>query len=591
MNHKICYVLILFYCVTISELFSQSKHIKIIETSDVHGAIFPYDLIRDKPTTASLAQVLTYVNTHRADSSQLVILIDNGDILQGTPVVYYYNFEKSDSLHLLADVMNYIGYDIGTVGNHDIEAGHEVYDKFRAEINFPWIAANAINAKTGEPYFKPYHMIKKDGISIAVLGLITPSIPNWLPERLYSGIQFDDMIETADKWVPIIRSQEQPDILIGLFHSGVDYTYGGVDENTFKNENASRLVAEKVPGFDIVFVGHDHSGWNFVTQNNNGDEVLILGTTSGARNVAVADIILNYDTTDTPGIEKQIIGSLINMKDYIPDPDFMNYFYPQFEEVKQYVNRPIAEFTSTISSRDALFGPSAFVDLIHTIQSDLTGADISFTAPLSFNATIQEGTIYVRDLFELYSYENQLYTMQLTGEEIKNYLEFSYGQWMNQMKSPSDHLLRFKKDEAGEIQYSARTRTPELETRYYNFESAAGIDYVVDITKPVGDRIKIQSLSNGKPFLPDHTYTIAVNSYRANGGGGHMVYGAQIPVEELNDRVLTSSDKDLRYYLMKWFEKEKTVQPVQSDNWKVIPEDYWNAGKERDFHLLFPTKL
>lgn len=173
----------------ISNIYAQTVNIKIIETSDVHGAIYPYNFNSNKPSKNSLAQVYTYLEKERTNNNQSVFLVDNGDILQGDPSVYYYNFEKTDTIHLLADVMNYMKYDVGTVGNHDIETGHPVYDKFKNELNFPWLAANARNTETNEPYFQPYHIlyasITNDAdrkIKIAVLGLITPGIPNWLPK-------------------------------------------------------------------------------------------------------------------------------------------------------------------------------------------------------------------------------------------------------------------------------------------------------------------------------------------------------------------------------------------------------------------------
>ena len=567
--------------------FPQTITVKIIETSDVHGAIFPYDLKENKETNSSLARVTTYLKEQCADTNQIVFLLDNGDILQGDPVVYYYNFEKTDTIHLYADVMNYMKYDAGTVGNHDIETGHDVYDKFNTEINFPWLAANAINTTINESYFKPYTTIERGGVKIAVLGLITPAIPQWLPEKIWAGMRFDDMVETAQKWVKKIRETEQPDLMIGLFHAGVDYTYNDQNENTYKNENAAKLVAKKVDGLDVVFVGHDHAGWNTKTKSPSGKDVLILGTTAGARNIAVANYVLKYDKACMIYDKKEITGELVDMKNYAPDVEFMNRYKNNFEEAKNYVSRPVGEFSETISSRDAMFGPSKFVDLIHTIQLDLTDADVSFSAPLSFNAKIDKGTVYVKDMFDLYRYENLLYTMELTGQEIKDYLEFSYGNWFNQMKDENDHLLKFKLDESGNIKYSERTKSPELEERYYNFESAAGIDYVVDVTKPIGEKITIKNFSNGNPFDLNTKYKVAVNSYRGNGGGGHLTRGAKIPQEDLSNRVINSTEKDLRFYLMKWIEKEKLVTPKLIGNWKVVPENYWQAGKLKDYQLLF----
>ena len=567
--------------------FPQTITVKIIETSDVHGAIFPYDLKENKETNSSLARVTTYLKEQCADTNQIVFLLDNGDILQGDPVVYYYNFEKTDTIHLYADVMNYMKYDAGTVGNHDIETGHDVYDKFNTEINFPWLAANAINTTINESYFKPYTTIERGGVKIAVLGLITPAIPQWLPEKIWAGMRFDDMVETAQKWVKKIRETEQPDLMIGLFHAGVDYTYNDQNENTYKNENAAKLVAKKVDGLDVVFVGHDHAGWNTKTKSPSGKDVLILGTTAGARNIAVANYVLKYDKVCMIYDKKEITGELVDMKNYAPDVEFMNRYKNNFEEAKNYVSRPVGEFSETISSRDAMFGPSKFVDLIHTIQLDLTDADVSFSAPLSFNAKIDKGTVYVKDMFDLYRYENLLYTMELTGQEIKDYLEFSYGNWFNQMKDENDHLLKFKLDESGNIKYSERTKSPELEERYYNFESAAGIDYVVDVTKPIGEKVTIKNFSNGNPFDLNTKYKVAVNSYRGNGGGGHLTRGAKIPQEDLSNRVINSTEKDLRFYLMKWIEKEKLVTPKLMGNWKVVPENYWQAGKLKDYQLLF----
>ncbi|MBI5662981.1 MAG: bifunctional metallophosphatase/5'-nucleotidase [Ignavibacterium album] len=567
--------------------FAQTVNVKIIETSDVHGAIFPYDLVNDRSSNSSLAQVMTYLNEQRSDTNQIVFLLDNGDILQGDPVVYYYNFEKTDTLHLYADVMNYMKYDAATIGNHDIETGHNVYDKFNEEINFPWLAANAVRTSDGQPYFKPYTTIERGGIKIAVLGLITPAIPKWLPEKIWDGMQFDDMIQTAEKWVKKIRETEQPDLLIGLFHAGVNYNYSGEDSTTYKNENASKLIAEKVAGFDVIFVGHDHEGWNFKTRNPNGKEVLVLGTQASARTLAVANIILKFDKFCGFFASDKMSGEIVEVKNYKPDEEFMKRFSPAFDEVKKYVSRPIGKFTKSISSRDALFGPSEFVDLINTVQLELTEADISFTAPLSFNATIKEGDLFVKDMFNLYRYENLLYTIEMSGQEIKDYLEFSYGNWFNQMKNENDNLLRYRLDENGNIIYSQRSNSPELYERFYNFDAAAGIDYVVDVTKPIGERVSILQLSDGRKFDLKTKYKVAVNSYRGNGGGDHLTKGAKIPKEELNKRVISSTDKDLRYYMMKWIEEKKTVEPKLLGNWKVIPENYWQSGKQKDYQLIF----
>jgi 2',3'-cyclic-nucleotide 2'-phosphodiesterase/3'-nucleotidase len=237
----------------------DSVSLTLIETTDIHGAIFPYNFIKAAPMKSSLAQISTIISKERADKSRDVILLDDGDVLQGQPTVYYYNFQRTDVPHIWGAALNYLGYDAVAVGNHDIEAGHAVYDKLYKEAKAPALCANAVKAD-GMPYFKPYAVIVREGVRIAVLGMVEPKLTDQLPPQFWSGMKFKDMVETAKKWVPIILAKEKPDLLVGLFHSGVDYSFGGGTKEAANVENASQLVAEAVPGFDLIFVGHDHLG-------------------------------------------------------------------------------------------------------------------------------------------------------------------------------------------------------------------------------------------------------------------------------------------------------------------------------------------
>lgn len=562
-------------------IFSQEKpkqiKFKIIQTTDVHGAIFPYDFINNKKTNYSLASVYTFVQQQREVPDQETILIDNGDILQGQPVVYYSNFEDTTTTHVCAAVMNYMGYEAAAIGNHDIETGHAVYDRLVRSFNFPWLAANAVSTKTNEPYFKPYQIIERKGVKIAVLGLITPAIPKWLPENIWSGMKFNDMIETAKKWVEIIRKKEEPDIIIGLFHAGVDYKYNNESGEEYLNENASELVAEKVPGFDVVFAGHDHKEYNLFVKNADSSEVLILDPGSHAREVACANISLTWNEIKHK-YDKSTKGDIVEMSNYPPDSAFLSVFHPYFESAEKYVDRKIGHCNKTFDARMSVFGNSEFVDFIQQIQLDITGADISVTSPLSYNFEIAEGDVSVRDMFKLYRFENLLYTMKLTGKEIKNYLEYSANLWFNQMKSANDPMLKYTIGKDGRFIFT---------NPFYNYSSAAGIKYTVDLRKPYGEKIKILGLENGKKFNMDKTYTVAINSYRGNGGGGHLINGAGIKKEELKNRIISSTDKDLRYYIIKYIEKKREINPSKRNNWQIIPQDWWQTAKDREYNLLF----
>ncbi|MBE0651379.1 MAG: 5'-nucleotidase C-terminal domain-containing protein [Bacteroidales bacterium] len=570
-------------------LFAQNTHpkdihLKIMETSDVHGCVFPQDLVYQRTRSGSLAQVETYIKQERAQHNQSVILLDNGDILQGTPFVYYYNYVDTKGTHQLAVIMNYMKYDAGTVGNHDIEPGHEVYDKFRKELNYPWMAANAVSTTTGKPYFQPYTIIHRDGLKIAVLGMITPSIPNWLPPSIWSGMKFEDMVKTAKYWVKYIQEHEHPDLLIGLFHSGTDASYG-FHQPGEPIEDASKLVAKEVPGFDVVFAGHDHKDDNEIVTNAAGKETVLLDPGAHAEHVALADIHLVYDT-QTGKYTKEIKGSLVSMRDYKPDSIFMNRFMPDFIQVKKFVDRPIGQFTHNVYAEDGLFGSSAFVDLIHTLQLEKTGAQVSMVSLLSTTAKIKKGTIYVRDLFKLYRYENYLYTMSLTGKEIRDALEFSASLWFNTMTSKNSHMLLFKHNAEGHIVVSKWNGKPVLANPYYDFVSAAGINYTVDLSKKTGDRVYIISFSNGTPFDLNKTYTVAINSYQGNGGSGLLTEGAKIPKDQLAGRIIKSSQKDIRYMMMQWIEAKKVVNPEPLNQWKLIPESWTTVAEKRDRSFL-----
>jgi 2',3'-cyclic-nucleotide 2'-phosphodiesterase/3'-nucleotidase len=561
---------------------SRTKKITIIETTDVHGVVLPYDFIEKTKLDVSLAGVASYLKKERTENIN-VILLDDGDNLQGQPEEYYYNFIDTVSPHFNSEVMNYLAYDAGTVGNHDVEAGHSVYDRIRKEYKFPMLAANAVDIKTGKPYFEPYKIIEKDGITIAVLGLITPAIPTSLPPELYSGIEFKDMVETAKKWMPLIL-KEKPDLVVGLFHSGWNRSVAENNSNEFMNENGSAAVAYKVPGFDVIFNGHDHNTVNEKFVNSAGDTILILDGGSRSEKITRADIVISAKKYDGKR-EKKVTGSIINVKDYPSDPEFMNRFAIQDKKIGEYVNKVIGESTATISSRDAYFGSSAFIDLIHSIQLEITGADVSFAAPLSYDVSISKGPVTVGDMFKLYRYENMLYTMNLTGSEILKYLEYSYSGWLNTMKGPNDLMIKLRLDKDGKpVLYSGRAR---LLNPSYDFDSAAGIDYIVDISKPEGHRITIKSFSDGRPFEAEKTYKVAVNSHRGNGSGGHFTEGAGISSAELKSRLVSSTEKDLRFYIMKSIENKKVINPVPLNNWKIIPEKWVTAAVPRSYLLLF----
>ena len=566
---------------------SKTVRMKVIETSDVHGHFFPYDFMERKPLKGTLVRANTYINKEREKfGKENLLLIDNGDILQGQPCVYWSNYVMPEDENLAARVINYMEYDAETVGNHDIEPGHQVYDKWIREVRCPLLGANIVKAGSdgkADPKniyegLQPYSIHHIDGVKIAVIGMLTPAIPNWLNKSIWKGMDFEEMTSCAKKWIAYLKEVERPDLIFGLFHSGKD---GGIITPDYE-ENATAAVAKEVPGFDIIFFGHDHQVHNEWITNNDGQQVLIIDPSCWAQNIAEAEIELTYENGKLT--KKDIKGEIVSVKDEEIDEQMMSHFQKDIDAVKAYVSEKIGRFETAIHTRESFFGNAAFTDLIHNLQLQITKADISFNAPLSFNTTINAGDVTMADMFKLYRFENLLFVLRMTGEEIRKHLEYSYDMWTNTMTSPEDHALRLNTN------YKEDQQRAGFQYYTFNFDSACGIDYEVDLTKPDGEKVRILQMSNGEPFDEQKWYKVAMNSYRANGGGELLTLGAGIPQDSLDSRVLFHTDRDQRHYLTEEIRRMGTLDPKPNSNWKFVPEDWAKPALERDRQLLFGKK-
>ncbi|MBR3068372.1 MAG: bifunctional metallophosphatase/5'-nucleotidase, partial [Prevotella sp.] len=452
---------------------TRTVELKVIETSDVHGHFVPYDFIEGKDLKGTLARANTYINRQRQEYGNRLLLIDNGDILQGQPCVYWSNYVMPDDENLAARVINYMKYDAETVGNHDIETGHKVYDKWIREVRCPVLGANIVDTATQLPYVRPYALIERQGVKIAILGMLTPTIPCWLNESLWQGLEFQEMVSCARRWVKHIRQVEQPDLIFGLFHSGLN---GGLTMDNGIEEDATQRVAQEVEGFDAIFFGHDHKVHNLMLKSPSGHDVLCIDPSCYVRNLAEATITLTYEGGRL--VNKDIKGQIVDVRDEAVDQQMMAHFQPDVDRIKAFVERRIGTFANEASTRDSYFGNSAFTDFIHQLQLQITGADISLNAPLSFDSKISKGPVTVADMFKLYRFENQLCVLRMTGRELLGHLEMSYDQWVNTMTQPGDHLLLLNIDSRSDQQRMG------FKNYTFNFDSALGIDYEVDVTKP-----------------------------------------------------------------------------------------------------------
>ena len=493
-----------------------------IETTDTHGR---YDEF------ANDAHVIKQMKEQLGDR---LVLLDNGDDLQGT-VFQYCSNQDAEHPNLTSRFLDFFPYDAATVGNHDIEAGRKVFDRVYAETKVPVLAANVVDETTGEPYFTPYIILEREGYKIAVLGLLTPYVVTWVPDRLRPGLRFEQLEAAAEKWVKIIQEKEAPDLMVGLFHSGFEPQVQNLPtDHPLGRENATKWVAENVPGFDIIFYGHDHRARAERLTNVNGDPVYVLNSGNRAMGLAKAEVtlkkgqkpVIDFELMPTDGDEK--------------DADFANMVQPYIDRAEEYQKREVATLPVGISSDEAFKGPSLWVDEIHrcqfeTVEAEGVHADISMAAPLSGGKTIEAGMLTVQDFFTWYPFENALAVMAMTGKEVKAFLEYAY-----EMKNP-----------------------------IYNFDSGAGLIYEVTDKNPMGERIRIVSMADGTPFDMEKTYNVVMNSYRSMGGGNHLINGIGWAQEDIKNHVVWQSDRDLRSIFIDWAAKKGTLDSEPLNCWRI----------------------
>jgi 2',3'-cyclic-nucleotide 2'-phosphodiesterase/3'-nucleotidase len=501
----------------------KETHLTIIETTDTHGR---YD---------EFANDAFVIKQMKAQLGDHLILLDNGDDMQGSTFQYCSN---QDATHpnLVSEVLNYLSYDAVCVGNHDIEAGRKVFDRVFSETKMPVLAANVIDETTGEPYFTPYIILDREGYKIAVLGLLTPYVVTWVPDRLRPGLRFEQLEAAAEKWVNLIQDKEHPDLMIGLFHSGWEPQAQNLPEDhPLGRENATKWVTENVPGFDLIFYGHDHRARAEKVINSSGEPVYVLNSGCRGKGLAKAEVILKK------GQKPQISIELMPTDGEEKDTEYLTMLQPYLDRAEAYQNQEVAKLPVSISSDDAFNGPCLWVDEIHrcqfeTVEAEGIHADISMAAPLGGGKTLEAGTLKVKDFFTWYPFENALAVMALTGKEVKDYLEYAY-----EMKSP-----------------------------IYNFDCAASIRYEVTDQNPMGERINILSMADGTPFDMNKTYNVVMNSYRSMGGGNHLINGVGWAQEDIKNHVVWQSDRDLRSLFIDWAQKKGMLDSEPLNCWKIL---------------------
>lgn len=551
---------------------------RIMTTNDVHGRYFDSLYVNDN-TKESLLSVSWYVDSVRtAEGAENVILIDAGDCLQGDNAAYYYNYVDTTSKHLYARMTEYMGYDAVTVGNHDIETGHAVYDRMKRTMKIPFLAANAIRTDNGKPYFPEYVTLDRHGLKITVIGFTNPNIKSWLSPLLWEGMEFESLLPMVQETVDRIREKEHSDAVIVAVHSGT----GEGDGSQYESQGLD--LFKSLRGVDFLICSHDHR-----PALHCSDSICLINSGSHCRNIGFGTMTIAVENGKV--VSKTISADLMKVDKKNVDVKMRELFRPDYEKVKKFTLTQVGELKADLRTRDAYKGMCDYMNLIHTLSLGCTPAQISFAAPLTFNGFVKKGKLLYNDLFTIYPYENQLFVVKMTGKEIKDYLEYSYDTWINTLEPGTSHILKIVNEPDPR---TSQTRWSFV-NRAYNFDSAAGLVYDVDVTRKAGERVAIKSLADLTPFNMEETYNVAMTSYRASGGGSLMRMGAGIDTDKIAERV-TAYYPEIRNILYGYLQEHGCIDPEVTGNpevigrWKFIPEDKAEKIIEADLELLFPRR-
>jgi 2',3'-cyclic-nucleotide 2'-phosphodiesterase/3'-nucleotidase len=552
---------------------AQRYSFTVLGTTDMHGNVFNWDYFTDKEfddadhNDVGLAKISTMVEGIRHEKGRRnTLLIDAGDTIQGTQLSYYYAridpiTAKRGPVHPMAQAMNAMGYDAAALGNHEFNYGIPVLRKFESQLDFPLLGANALDAKTLKPAFAPYVMKKlrsPEGreVRVAILGLTNPGIAIWDKANVQGKMTFPGLEEQAAKWVPKLRSMGA-DVVIVSAHSGADGTSSYGDQVPYV-ENAAALVAEQVPGIDAILVGHAHVEIpeRRVVNKASGKEVVLSEPLKWGQRLTVFDFDLVWER----GCWKvERVGSkVLNSNTAVEDRKITGLLLDEHRKVIAYVNEVIGTSTVAMTTVDAPWKDEPIIDLINHVQAEtvkaaLAGGEwaalpvLSQASCFSRTAVIPAGDVTIKDAAGLYPFENTLEARLVTGAQIKDYLEFSAQYYVRTAAgAPVDTS---KLTNAG--------NTPD-----YNYDAVSGLTYDIDIAKAAGSRIA-NLMFEGKPLDPAARFVLAVNNYRASGGGN-------FPHVAAAQQVWANSD-EIRNTIIAWVTAAGSVDPsaFASVDWKL----------------------
>ena len=546
---------LLFVALAAGGIAPDTVTVTLLETSDLHGHLLPWDDVRLRPADVGLARIATRVTEIRKASPN-VLLLDAGDTIEGTPeeslqahraaFAALLSSEGAPDADPMARAMSRMGYDAMAVGNHEFNFGLDVLRKAQRESSFPWLSANARRARDGTPAFPEYVVRTIGGVRIGLLGLTTPAIPGWEPEGNRPGLVWEDPVVTAGRLVPVLRGRERCDYVVLLIHSGleVEPETGISDGTDFENRVAA--LAREVRGIDLILMGHTHR--RIPLRKISGVPVI----QPGRWGEALARVDVAFSKRGGRWKAEEPKGELLPSDASIPPDAAVAAVAAPFERAaRRWLDETVADADEPFSAEKARLVDSALLDLINDTQLKATGADLSMTSllPGGRYEGLPKGRVTVRDLWALYPYENQLVVVEIDGAGLKACLE---------------HAAEFYGTAA--LAGGRIVLTPNDRMIPYNFDAVQGASYRIDPTAPVGRRIR-DLVVKGRPVRPGDRFTLAVNSYRAQGGGGYSALR--------NARVVKSVPVGIRDLLIESLRAAGPLRPAVDHNWVLAPDAVW----------------
>lgn len=519
----------------------MEQFVHIYVTSDIHGYVLPLTYGNNEKAEIGLAKTTGLLKEHMFNRPN-TFLIDNGDLIQGTPLTYYHAKTDQADVNPMVLLLNELNYDAAIIGNHEFNYGLPYLYKTIDDSKFPWLSANIVHRGTEKPVFGQPFVIKTFdcGLKVALLGLTTQYVPNWENPEHIKGLDFLDAVETAKKWIPYLRSKS--DVIIVSYHGGFerDLRTGEPTESLTKENQAYQLCME-VEGIDVLVTGHQHrlltGEVNFVTIVQPGTQGTELG---------YVEVKVNGEGDSWEVKDKR--ARLLSVNDHEPDQQVLNLIQPYEMKTQKWLDQPLGQVDGDMTITDPMLTRLAdhpFIEFINKVQMEAAGVDISSTALFDDHSKGFSKHITMRDIVSNYVYPNTLKVIEITGRDMKDALERS--------------ASYFSVNEEGDPIINPAFSIPK--PQHYNYDMWEGIDYTIDLSKPLGHRI-VNLMHKGKPIESNSLYEVVMNNYRAGGGGDYPMLKGK--------RVVKDIPIDMSELMANYILNRGTIQATCDHNWRVM---------------------